>query len=82
MAITYVTFGQVHRHEINGKVFDKDCVARIKCDGPVDGREKAFAAFGPAFCFEYHEGEFDPRSMKYFPRGFVDLEEPKETFDE
>lgn len=63
---TYVTFGQVHRHEINGQVFDKDCVAVVDGD-----REEVFRLFGPWFCFEYPEDQFDHRVMIHFPRGLI-----------
>ena len=33
---TYVTFGQAHVHNINGVIFDKDCVAVVE-----GGREKS-----------------------------------------
>ena len=71
---TYVTFGQSHRHEINGKVFDKDCVAVIESDSALAGRGKAFELFGQKFCFEYPEDRFDPGIMRYFPRGFTHVE--------
>lgn len=65
---TYVTFGQVHRHVINGTVFDKDCVAIVDGD-----REKVFDLFGTRFCFDYPEEHWDDSQMKYFPRGYVDV---------
>ena len=68
---TYVTFGQDHQHEIDGKIFDKDCVAVIESEDPVTGRELAFRTFGQKFCFEYPEESFSMESMKYFPRGFI-----------
>lgn len=76
MPYTYVTFGQAHTHVVNGKLLNRDCVARIPCTGATDGRRLAFAVFGPKFCFEYHEDEFDAtQQMMYFPDGVVDLTE-------
>jgi hypothetical protein len=74
MAKTYVTFGQVHRHEIAGEVFDKDCVAVLVHPDDVNGRDLAFDLFGRKFCFEYSEDEF-LRSvrMDYFPRGLISI---------
>lgn len=66
---TYVTFGQVHSHEINGKLFDKDCVAIVN-----GNRDTVFEIFGRYFCFEYTEEEFDFNSMHYFPRGFINVD--------
>lgn len=68
---TYVTFGQIHRHVIDGIIFDKDCVAVIEASSRKQGREKAFEIFGRKFCFEYFEDEFDRDILKHFPRGLV-----------
>ena len=68
---TYVTFGQVHVHSVNGKTFDKDCVAVIEADNAVEGRAKAFEYFGRKFCVEYPEDRFDFDLMRFFPRGFI-----------
>ena len=65
---TYVTFGQSHFHLINGVIFDKDCVAVVE-----GGRKEVFKLFGPKFCLEYTESEFDHDLMQYFPRGFINV---------
>ena len=69
----YITFGQTHSHKVGNAVLDKDCVAVIHCDSAEHGRELAFRLFGNQFCFEYAEDEFDHSSMKFFPRGFVEI---------
>jgi hypothetical protein len=66
---TFVTFGQSHSHTINGKVFDKDCVAIVKGD-----RQKVFEIFGPKFCFEYSAEDWKEESMQYYPRGYIEVE--------
>jgi hypothetical protein len=73
MSKTYVTFGQDHAHTIAGKIFNKDCVAVINCADREDGRRIAFECFGPKFCFEYHEKEFSQESLRFFPRGLIEL---------
>lgn len=71
-AKTYVTFGQEHTHSVNGKTFDKDCIAVINnAMTPGYGRDRAFSLFGEKFCFEYWESVPD---MKYFPRGLIEVE--------
>lgn len=70
----YVTFGQSHYHKIDDKIFDKNCVAVIKCKSAEEGREKAFKTFGTKFCFEYPEKYFDHSKMVFFPRGFIQVE--------
>ncbi|MCP4087908.1 MAG: hypothetical protein GY804_15160 [Alphaproteobacteria bacterium] len=74
MAIkTYVTFGQNHSHVINGRTLDKDTVAVITSDSAEDGREKAFELFGRQFCMEHPEDFWDSSSMKYYPKGYVEV---------
>lgn len=63
-----VTFGQIHRHVINGIVFDKDCVAIV--DG---NRDAVFELFGQKFAFEYTFEEWNHESTKYYPRGFINV---------
>jgi len=74
MAKHYVTFGFDHKHKVNDKLLDKDCVAVFDAENATKGREKAFEYFGVKFCFEYHDTEFDQSSMRFFPNGFVELE--------
>lgn len=71
---TYITFGQSHIHRIGDKIFDKDCVAVIESNSQKEGRDKAFELFGPKFCFEYFDTEWDEKSMKYYPRGYMEVE--------
>jgi len=70
---TYVTFGFDHAHAVVGRTFDKACVAVIHCDDAAQGRELAFAYFGKEFCFEYPEERWDEESMKYYPRGYIEV---------
>jgi hypothetical protein len=65
----YVTFGQVHRHEVGKQVFDKDSVASFPASSYEDARKIAFELFGPKFCFLYSE---EP-DMQYFPRGVIEI---------
>ena len=71
---TFVTFGFDHAHAINGKTFDKDCVAVIESESAVEGRAKAFEIFGAKFCFEYPEEHWDEDKMKFFPRGYINVD--------
>lgn len=74
MPKTYITFGQVHVHSINGKTFDKDCIAVINCTDKADGRAKAFEFFDGTFHNQYHENEWKPDKMlPYFPRGLIEV---------
>jgi hypothetical protein len=66
---TYVTFGQVHVHSINGKTFDKDCVAVVN-----GNRDKVFEIFGGVFCFEYPEDTWNEEEIKYYPRGYITVD--------
>jgi len=66
----YVTFGQNHIHNIDGKLLDCNCVAVIQGD-----RHTIFEIFGPKWCMEYTEEEFDKGNleMSYFPRGLIEV---------
>lgn len=67
--LTYITFGQSHTHILNGKTFDKDCVAVV--DAP---EEEARSIFWPKFHNSYTDkSQVD---ISYFPRGFINLEYP------
>ena len=70
----YVTFGQCHVHEVNGIIFDKDCVAIIKCSGYRQGRNTAFKLFGDQFGTSYHQEDWNEDNMKYFPRGYIEID--------
>lgn len=71
---TYVTFGQIHVHSVNGKTFDKDCVAVIEAKDAEAGRAKAFEIFGEKFCFTYPEDKFiKDKMMEWFPRGLIEV---------
>ena len=71
----YVTFGFAHIHNVNGKVFNHNCVAEIDADDYFAGREKAFELFGPKFCTTYHK--LEDVNMKYYPRGLINVEGDK-----
>lgn len=74
MGTTYITFGQDHMHRVHGKTFDCDCVATIQAETQSAGRERAFELFGPRFCFEYFNEQFDLSTMHFFPRGLIAVE--------
>jgi len=69
---TFFTFGQSHAHSVNGKTFDKDCVAIIEAESEEDARKLAFEWFDNGrFCFSYPEDRWDESKMIYFPRGYI-----------
>ena len=72
VAKTYITFGQEHRHVIDGQVFDKDCVAEVNLP-----EEEARAIFMPKFCFSYTD--LSKVKLEYYPRGLVTLDEGAKT---
>lgn len=75
MPKTYITFGQVHRHVINGVIFDKDCVAEV--DLP---EKEARAIFHPKFCFSYTD--LDKVGMHFYPRGLIQLKTERAFHEE
>jgi len=69
----YITFGQVHVHSVNGKTFDKDCVAVINAEDEEKGREKAFEYFSDKWFTSYTEENWKDSNMHFFPRGFIEV---------
>jgi hypothetical protein len=69
----FVTFGQIHVHSVNGKTFDKNCVAAIKCKDRAHGIELAFEYFGGTFHNTYLNEDMSPELLKYYPRGIIDV---------
>lgn len=69
----YISFGQDHRHVIDGVVYDRNCLASIECSSHNEGRARAFELFGPVFCTSYDEKDL-PRILPRFPRGVVATE--------
>lgn len=70
----YVTFGQVHTHSVNGKTFDKDCVAEIQAENEAKARDKTFDSFGNKWHQCINEEEKTEAFMEFFPRGIIPLE--------
>jgi len=66
----YISFGQIHTHSVNGKTFDKDCIASIQCKDYEEGRKLAFEYFGGQFGTDYSEERVEA-SLHYFPRGII-----------
>ena len=69
----YVTFGQIHVHSVNGKTFDKDCVAVIDAEDWPEGRKKAVEYFNLQFSTSYQDDEWDEENINYFPRGYIEV---------
>jgi len=72
MAKFYITFGQVHVHSVNGKTFDKDCLAEIEAETNGEAHEKAMEIFKGVFHQCLNEDKLE-ESLKYFPRGVIKL---------
>ncbi len=70
---TYITFGLSHKHEIDGIIFDKNCVLMIESNCTEANRQKAFNLFGDKFSTECPEEFFNYESMKYYSRGIINL---------
>ena len=68
MTTSLFTFGQAHRHEIDGVIFDKDVVVRVKAPNP---RQVMIETFGLRWSMEYPIDH--PPRMELFPRGIIDL---------
>jgi hypothetical protein len=73
-----ITFGQEHRHEVDGLVFDKDSIAVVHVRDFKHARKAAFELFGPKFFTAYTEGPdglrpWKPDDIRWFPRGEIEV---------
>ncbi len=59
MPKVFITFTDKHKHYINGKYYNENTVAVIKCNSEGNGREKAFDTFGCAFWLCFSESNFN-----------------------
>jgi len=66
----YITFGQNHAHSVNGKTFDKDCVAEIKAETSWEAHKQAMDIFDKKFHNCHEESELE-RVIQYYPRGII-----------
>jgi len=64
----YISFGQVHRHERNGKIFDKDCVAEVEAKDKMEAHNIGMKAFNGVFAFVNTEP-----NLQYYKRGIIKL---------
>lgn len=74
----FVTFGQIHVHKVGGIVFDKDCVAVVYGETYQAADDLAFKLFHGKFHAHEPETSWDDEKMKYFPRGYIDVNPPYE----
>ena len=68
----YITFGQIHVHSVNGKTFDKDCLAEIKAETNREAHDKAMKIFKGVF-HNCHDESKLPEIIEYFPRGIIEV---------
>lgn len=70
----YITFGQVHVHSVNGKTFNKDCVAVLEAPTMKEGRQLAFDIFDDKF--HGHHDNLEDVKLEYYPRGLIFVDAP------
>jgi hypothetical protein len=68
----FITFGQGHKHTIQDKTFDKDCIAVFEADDYNQARDKASQLFQDVWCFIYDENTWKESNLEYFPRGYLE----------
>ena len=70
MSKFYISFGQIHIHSINGKTFDKDCLARIEAESYEEAHKKAMEIFNGVFHNCHEENELS-QVIEYYNRGVI-----------
>lgn len=73
MAKLCVSFGQGHRHELNGVIYDKDCIAVISADTVREADQMAFMLWDGKFHQHVDKEKWDDSQMHYFPRGYIEV---------
>jgi len=68
MAKYYISFGQVHVHSVNGKTFNKDCLAEIEAKDRREAHDKAMKIFKGVF-----HNVYETPNLTYFPRGIIKI---------
>lgn len=66
----YITFGQVHVHSVNGKTFDKDCLAELEAESNEEAHKMAMDIFKGVFHQCVGEDKLE-EFLEYFPRGVI-----------
>ena len=70
MSKFYITFGQIHVHSVNGKTFDKDCLAEIEAETREEAHSMAMKIFNKLFHQCVGEDKLES-FLPYFPRGVI-----------
>lgn len=70
MSKFYITFGQVHVHSVNGKTFDKNCLAELESETKWEAHKTAMDIFNKMFHQVLSEGELKD-ALPYYPRGVI-----------
>lgn len=77
----YITFGQIHKHTINGVSFDKDTVGVFYCN--TEDWDKASDAcknlFNNQYCHVHKT--MNEEVLQYYPKGLVDIPINKKHFN-
>lgn len=71
MSKYYITFGQIHVHSVNGKTFDKDCIAEIEAENMNEAHAYAMNVFDARFHQCVTAKQCNDEFMSYFPRGII-----------
>ena len=67
MSVFYLSFGQGHRHEIDGIQIDRDCLVRIYAANEHEARQIACVKFGEQWSRLY----LNLPDLQFYPRGIV-----------
>lgn len=73
METTYVSFGQVHKHTIDGKRLDKDTIAKITHSSHENGADIAYRLFKNKYSQEFSQEAWSDDMLRHFPKGLVDI---------
>jgi hypothetical protein len=66
----YITFGQIHKHQLGDIYLNKDCIAEFTTSSINKGHNIAMELFKGKF----HNCTSSPEHMEYYPRGIINID--------
>lgn len=69
----YISFGQAHKHEINGQVFDRKVLLEVESYSRKEARAVVVALFGTKWAFLYERAELSS-ILHHFSGGVVQIQ--------
>ena len=70
---TYISFGKIHKHNVGGVIFDRNCIGVLESNDDEDAIKIILNIFGNKLSTIYHEKDWDDKNMKFYERGYISI---------